>query len=118
MTAARTGLPRSAIGSRVFVVEGPDGLTGYAAEYERPLAASVLFAGLRSDAPLDLAVDDTGVSVAAAGTLTWRDADGQARRADPGGERAWRWHIGGGSGPVEPARHRASAEAQAAGWAA
>ena len=61
---APTTLPRSAIGSRVFSVENPDGWTAYAAVYERPLAESVLFAGLRSDAPVEFAVDEAGVSVA------------------------------------------------------
>ena len=112
-----TTLPRSAIGSRVFAVENPDGWTAYAAEYERPLAESVLFAGLRSDAPVEFAVDEAGVSVATAGELSWRDPDGRDRCADPAG-RAWCWEASGGSGPVELARHAASLAQQNADWEA
>lgn len=109
-------LPLSAIGSRVFVVTGADDLTAYAAEYERPLAESVLFTGLRCSGSPEVAIDDTGVSIAGAGALTWRDPDGQARQADPGAG-AWRWHVGGGSGAVDLRRHVEAAAAQAAGWA-
>ena len=108
-------LPHSAIGSRVFAVQYEDGWTAYAAEYERPLAASVVFAGLRSDAPIELAIDETGISAAGAGPLSWRDPDGRPRRVDPAGQ-AWRWETDGGSGPVSLARHAASGARQRTDW--
>lgn len=117
MSPPEPTLPRSAIGSRVFAVENPDGWTAYAAEYERPLDESVLFAGLRSLAPVEFAIDETGVSVATDGGLSWRDPDGELRHIDPD-VRAWRWEASGGSGPVEHARHAASLAQQDADWEA
>ena len=109
-------LPNSAIGSRVFAVRTVDGWTAYAAEYERPLAESVLFAGLRSGAPVEFAIDEDGISVAADGELAWRDGAGRPHRVDPAG-RAWRWEVDGGTGAIDLARHAAVAARQASGWA-
>ena len=116
-TREPVALPLSAIGSRVFAVEHPDGWAAHAAEYERPLAASALFTGLRSPAPIEFAIDSTGISAATAGELSWRDREGRPHAAEPAG-RAWRWEADGHTGPIELSRHAASAARQHAGWAA